>query len=191
MIQAKLALSGWLNAGTTQSILRKYSSQSATGIFQRPYEVFYSTGIKSEETKDNAYLNDFVTISDIAKEKIVGSINESGAVNSEMAVQDNIEKLVDNPKSLTGTEYREKEFKQILRRLKPLNNKALKVFTDMLEDEKTTEATKVKVAVFIMKTYQDMMDDLYKPVNASGSSDIDDQEDKPLAPIISFKVAEG
>ena len=95
-----------------------------------------------------------------------------------------------NPKSLTGTEYREKEFKQILRRLKPLNNKALKVFTDMLEDEKTTEATKVKVAVFIMKTYQDMMDDLYKPVNG-GSSDIDDQDDKPLAPIISFKVAEG
>ena len=96
-----------------------------------------------------------------------------------------------NPKSLTGTEYREKEFKQILRRLKPLNNKALKVFTDMLEDEKTTEATKVKVAVFIMKTYQDMMDDLYKPVNASGKSDDEDQEDKPLAPIISFKVAEG
>lgn len=96
-----------------------------------------------------------------------------------------------NPKSLTGTEYREKEFKQILRRLKPLNNKALKVFTDMLEDEKTTEATKVKVAVFIMKTYQDMMDDLYKPVNASGISDDNDQEDKPLAPIISFKVAEG
>lgn len=96
-----------------------------------------------------------------------------------------------NPKSLNGTEYREKEFKQILRRLKPLNNKALKVFTDMLEDEKTTEATKVKVAVFIMKTYQDMMDDLYKPVNASAKSDGDDQDDKPLAPIISFKVAEG
>ena len=96
-----------------------------------------------------------------------------------------------NPKSLTGTEYREKEFKQILRRLKPLNNKALKVFTDMLESEKTTEATKVKVAVFIMKTYQDMMDDLYKPVNASGKSDDEDQEEKPLAPIISFKVAEG
>lgn len=96
-----------------------------------------------------------------------------------------------NPKSLTGTEYRDKEFKQILRRLKPLNNKALKVFTDMLESESTTEATKVKVAVFIMKTYQDMMDDLYKPVNASGGSDGDDQDDKPLAPIISFKVAEG
>lgn len=96
-----------------------------------------------------------------------------------------------NPKSLSGTEYREKEFKQILRRLKPLNNKALKVFTDMLEDEKTTEATKVKVAVFIMKTYQDMMDDLYKPVNTGGNSDDNDQDDKPLAPIISFNVREG
>ena len=96
-----------------------------------------------------------------------------------------------NPKSISGNALREKEFKQILRRLKPLNNKALKVFTDMLEDEKTTEATKVKVAVFIMKTYQDMMDDLYKPVNASGSSDDEDQDDKPLAPIISFNVREG
>jgi len=91
-----------------------------------------------------------------------------------------------NPKSLSGTEYREKEFKQILRRLKPLNNKALKVFTDMLEDEKTTEATKVKVAVFIMKTYQDMMDDLYKPINSS--VEVGEDKEDSLAPIISFKV---
>ena len=115
---------------------------------------------------------------------------QKGDKNINRAGRPNGKDLV-NPKSLTGTEYREKEFKQILRRLKPLNNKALNVFTNMLEDEKTTEATKVKVAVFIMKTYQDMMDDLYKPVNASGSSDDEDQEDKPLAPIISFKVAEG
>ena len=93
-----------------------------------------------------------------------------------------------NPKSLTGTEYREKEFKQILRRLKPLNGKALRKLDEMIDDESTTEASRLKAIVFIMKTYQDMMDDLYKPVNASGSSDIDDQEDKPLAPIISFKV---
>ena len=96
-----------------------------------------------------------------------------------------------NPKSLSGTEYREKEFKQILRRLKPLNGKALRKLDELIEAEGTTEATKVKVAVFIMKTYQDMMDDLYKPVNASAKSDDEDQDDKPLAPIISFKVAEG
>lgn len=115
---------------------------------------------------------------------------EKGDPNINRKGRGNGERLV-NPKSLTGTEYREKEFKQILRRLKPLNNKALKVFTDMLESESTTEATKVKVAVFIMKTYQDMMDDLYKPVNASGKSDDEDQDDKPLAPIISFNVREG
>ena len=106
------------------------------------------------------------------------NINRKGRPNAKDLV---------NPKSLTGTEYREKEFKQILRRLKPLNNKALKVFTDMLEDEKTTEATKVKVAVFIMKTYQDMMDDLYKPINNSSADDVEDKEES-LAPIISFKV---
>ena len=105
------------------------------------------------------------------------NINRNGRPNAKDLV---------NPKSLTGTEYREKEFKQILRRLKPLNNKALKVFTDMLEDEKTTEATKVKVAVFIMKTYQDMMDDLYKPVNSS--AEVVDDKEETLAPIISFKV---
>lgn len=96
-----------------------------------------------------------------------------------------------NPRSLTGTEYREKEFKQILRRLKPLNGKALRKLDEMIDAESTTEASRLKAIVFIMKTYQDMMDDLYKPVNASGNSDGDDQNDKPLAPIISFKVAEG
>lgn len=109
------------------------------------------------------------------------NINRKGRGNGESLV---------NPKSLTGTEYREKEFKQILRRLKPLNNKALKVFTDMLEDEKTTEATKVKVAVFIMKTYQDMMDDLYKPINNKASEDKDD-EDFDDTPAVSFKVING
>ena len=62
---------------------------------------------------------------------------QKGDKNINRAGRPQAEDLV-NPKSLTGTEYREKEFKQILRRLKPLNNKALKVFTDMLEDEKTT-----------------------------------------------------
>lgn len=92
-----------------------------------------------------------------------------------------------NPKSLTGTEYREKEFKQILRRLKPLNGKALRKLDEMIDDEATTEASRLKAIVFIMKTYQDMMDDLYKPINNSADI-VEDREDKPLAPIISFKV---
>ena len=92
-----------------------------------------------------------------------------------------------NPKSLTGTEYREKEFKQILRRLKPLNGKALRKLDEMIDDESTTEASRLKAIVFIMKTYQDMMDDLYKPINNSSADDVEDKEES-LAPIISFKV---
>ena len=91
-----------------------------------------------------------------------------------------------NPKSLTGTEYREKEFKQILRRLKPLNGKALRKLDELIDDESTTEASRLKAIVFIMKTYQDMMDDLYKPV--SSSAEVADDKEETLAPIISFKV---
>ena len=97
----------------------------------------------------------------------------------------NGESLV-NPKSLTGTEYREKEFKQILRRLKPLNNKALRKLDEMIDDKSTTEASRLKAIVFIMKTYQDMMDDLYKPI--SSSAEVADDKEETLAPIISFKV---
>lgn len=91
-----------------------------------------------------------------------------------------------NPKSLSGTEYREKEFKQILRRLKPLNGKALRKLDEMIDDESTTEASRLKAIVFIMKTYQDMMDDLYKPIN--NNTDIVEDKEESLAPIISFKV---
>ena len=105
------------------------------------------------------------------------NINRKGRGNGESLV---------NPKSLTGTEYREKEFKQILRRLKPLNGKALRKLDEIIEAEGTTEATKMKAIVFIMKTYQDMMDDLYKPINSS--AEVTDDKEESLAPIISFKV---
>ena len=106
------------------------------------------------------------------------NINRHGRPNSKDLV---------NPKSLNGTEYREKEFKQILRRLKPLNGKALRKLDEMIDDESTTEASRLKAIVFIMKTYQDMMDDLYKPINNSSADDVEDKEES-LAPIISFKV---
>jgi len=91
-----------------------------------------------------------------------------------------------NPKSLSGTEYREKEFKQILRRLKPINSKALRKLDEMIDGESTTEASRLKAIVFVMKTYQDMMDDLYKPIN--NNTDVVEDKEESLAPIISFKV---
>ena len=93
-----------------------------------------------------------------------------------------------NPKSVSGNELREQEFKQILRRLKPLTKKALTKLEVLIDDEATTENTRMRAIAFVLKEYELLMNEVYKPVNASGNSDGDDQEDKPLAPIISFKV---
>ena len=96
-----------------------------------------------------------------------------------------------NPKSVSGNELREQEFKQILRRLKPLTKKALTKLEVLIDDEATTENTRMRAIAFVLKEYELLMNEVYKPVNTSGISDGDDQEDKPLSPIISFKVVEG
>lgn len=93
-----------------------------------------------------------------------------------------------NPKSLSGAEIRELDMRKTLRKLKPLNNKAITVLAKLLDDENTTEAAKIKISAFIMKVYQEMMDDLDKPV-INKSSEIEEVEDD--APIFSLKVLEG
>lgn len=95
-----------------------------------------------------------------------------------------------NPKSVSGNELREQEFKQILRRLKPLTKKALTKLEVLIDDEATTENTRMRAIAFVLKEYELLMNEVYKPVNG-GNSDSDDQDDKPLAPIISFNVREG
>ena len=98
-----------------------------------------------------------------------------------------------NPKSLTNAENRELDMRKTLRRLKPLNNKAITVLAKMLDDDATTEAAKIKISAFIMKVYQEMMDDLDKPEKLSRIEDRDETEEdeKQPAPIISFKVMNG
>ena len=98
-----------------------------------------------------------------------------------------------NPKSLTNAENRELDMRKTLRRLKPLNNKAITVLAKMLDDDTTTEAAKIKISAFIMKVYQEMMDDLDKPEKLSRIEDRDETEEdeKEPTPIISFKVMNG
>lgn len=94
-----------------------------------------------------------------------------------------------NPKSVSGEAIREKELKKILRRLAPLNNKALLKAEQLLDADNTTEAGKIKLMVFFMKTYQDILDDLYKPVYGKDNlSDDNDEEKDDLSPIVQFKV---
>lgn len=98
-----------------------------------------------------------------------------------------------NPKSLSNSENRELDMRKTLRKLKPLNNKAISVLAKLLDDESTTEAAKIKISAFIMKVYQEMMDDLDKPEKLSRIEDRDETEDdeKEPTPIISFKVMNG
>ena len=98
-----------------------------------------------------------------------------------------------NPKSLSNAENGELDMRKTLRRLKPLNNKAITVLAKMLDDDATTEAAKIKISAFIMKVYQEMMDDLDKPEKLSRIEDKDEteEEEKQPAPIISFKVMNG
>ena len=98
-----------------------------------------------------------------------------------------------NPKSLSNSENRELDMRKTLRKLKPLNNKAISVLAKLLDDESTTEAAKIKISAFIMKVYQEMMDDLDKPEKLSRIEDRDETEEdeKEPTPIISFKVMNG
>lgn len=111
------------------------------------------------------------------------NINRSGRPKADRLV---------NPKSVSKETLREKELKQILRRVKPLNNKALDKIQTLLEDDSTTESGKIKLAVFLMKTYQDIIDELYAPVVAKvDDKDEDDEKDKETTPTVSFKMIQG
>lgn len=96
-----------------------------------------------------------------------------------------------NPKSISGNELREKEFKQILRRLKPLSKKAMTKLEDLLDSPTTSEAAKMKAIVFILKEYEILINEVYKPVvNKQGefSDDEHDKDELKNAPIVSFTV---
>ena len=94
-----------------------------------------------------------------------------------------------NPKSVRGSELRDQEFKQILRKLKPLNRKAINRLHVILDDEGATEATKMKAIAFVLGMYKDLMNEVYGK-EKSADIDVDEDELKP-APIVSFKVLTG
>ena len=91
-----------------------------------------------------------------------------------------------NPKSISGNELRIQDFKQMLRRLKPLNKKALTWIEKMLDDENTTEQTRMRLIALILKEYQTLMNEVYKPEKLEGN-DVD-KDELDLAPIVQFTV---
>ena len=91
-----------------------------------------------------------------------------------------------NPKSISGNDLRIQDFKQMLRRLKPLNKKALTWIEKMLDDENTTEQTRMRLIALILKEYQTLMNEVYKPEKLE-DNDVD-KDELDLAPIVQFTV---
>ena len=98
-----------------------------------------------------------------------------------------------NPKSISGEELRDREFKQILRRLKPLTKKAMLRLEDLLDAKDTSEATRMKAIAFVLKEYENLMNEVYEPVYSGKSQDdeVDKDEVETNRPIVSFKVLNG
>lgn len=94
-----------------------------------------------------------------------------------------------NPKSIRGTQLKEEEFKKILRKLKPLNHKAITRLHQILDNDDATEATKLKAIAFVLGMYKDLMNDVYGK-EPSKDSDVDAEELAP-ATVVSFKVLNG
>lgn len=94
-----------------------------------------------------------------------------------------------SPKSVRGTQLKEEEFKKILRKLKPLNNKAITRLHQILDNEDATEATRMKAIIFVLGMYKDLMNDVYGKESAK-DSDVD-QDELEQAPVVSFKVING
>lgn len=58
-------------------------------------------------------------------------------------------------------EIREKELMFLLRKFKPNLHKAVKVAVDMLDKEDTSDQNKLKASALILKTYQELIKDVY------------------------------
>lgn len=82
-----------------------------------------------------------------------------------------------NPKSVAdGANLKQKEFQDILNRLKPLNKKAIKKLHQLLDSDTTSETGQLRAVALVLKTYEDLMKELYKDTTKTKDSDEDGNE---------------
>lgn len=70
--------------------------------------------------------------------------------------------LIKKPKPMNNRELREREQLSLLRKLKPHLTDAIKVATNILKCEQSSDVNKLKASVIILNAYKDVVNDLYK-----------------------------
>jgi len=96
-----------------------------------------------------------------------------------------------NPKSVSGNELREQEFKQILRRLKPLVAKAIIQAEKILESESSSEQSRMRAFALNMTEYPKLLNDLYKETSNGKQDNGVYKDELENAQIVSFTVLNG
>lgn len=91
----------------------------------------------------------------------------------------------------TAKELKQKEFMTLLRRLKPLMGKSIGAAYKIMENEDSTEASKLKAAALLLGLYKDLVKEVYDQsikVEDLVDSDAQEIEESKNAPVFSLTV---
>lgn len=88
-------------------------------------------------------------------------------------------KLIDAEKP-TNRSNRQKELMSLVRKLKPIQTKAIQAAVNILDDKLASENGKLRSAALIIQTYKDLVKDLYDYRYDDEESEEIQQDNKPI-----------
>lgn len=106
-------------------------------------------------------------------------------------IDSNINKLgrIDKNHKPTAKEIKQKELMSLLRKLKPLMSKSVGVASKIIDSEDSSEAGKLKAAALLIKTYQDLVIEVYDDSKNADGTPLEAQEiDQSKAPVFSMTI---
>lgn len=103
-VQDQLTASGWIGAGTTQVILRKYSTEGLSAVFKKPYSVSMNIGYNADEIKEDPVLQKFSNSVTTVNEAVFSGLSSAdpSVDNSQMKFEQQFEKAKTDPQAIKG-----------------------------------------------------------------------------------------
>ena len=88
-------------------------------------------------------------------------------------------KVIDAEKP-TNRSNRTKELLLLVRKLKPIQTKAIQAAVNILDNKESSENGKLRSAALIIQTYKELLKDLYNPIYDDEESEEIQQDNKPI-----------